>query len=381
MSKLGFAAAMSAAAAALAHDAGAQGNLSGHGLGFPTGQLSARAEGAGGSTAEIDPLSLVNPSALAFIGTTTLFFQIEPEFRSVIVGSSKDNTTTARYPLFAAVLPVGTNWAVGVSSATLLDRTWTTSTPSVLVLGSDTVNSTFTVGSSGSINDLRVAVAWMPSTYLRLGLGGHLMSGSDRVFVGHTFSNNAAFGNFADSSTLGFDGGAVSAGLQLVAPKLAIASVSFRKGGRLNATRSDTSLGHASVPDRLGFSLAYVGVAGSSIGIRTALDKWSSLNGLNRGTSRAVDTWDTSLGADLAGPHLGSQALMLRLGGRWRTLPYEVGPNNDKVDEKSLSAGVGTTFANGRVITDVTLAHARRDAGIGITERAWTLSIGFGIRP
>jgi hypothetical protein len=166
-----------------------------------------------------------------------------------------------------------------------------------------------------------------------------------------------------------------------VAPKLAIASISFRKGGRLNATRSDTALGHANVPDRLGFSLAYVGVAGSSVAIRTARDKWSSLNGLNRGASQAVDTWDTSLGADLAGPHLGSQALMLRLGGRWRTLPYEVGPNNDKVDEKSLSAGVGTTFANGRVITDVTLAHARRDAGIGITERAWTLSIGFGIRP
>ena len=380
MSKLAFVA-MLLVALAVTRRASAQGNLSGQGLGFPTGQLSARAEGTGGSIGEIDPISLVNPSALAFIGTTTLFFQIEPEFRSVIVGSAKDNTTTARYPLFAAVLPIGTNWALGISSATLLDRTWTTSTPSLLVLGADTVNSTFTVGSSGSINDLRLAVAWMPSTYLRLGLGGHLISGNDRVSVAHTFTDNSAFGNFADSSTLGFDGGAVSAGLQLVAPKLAIASVSFRKGGRLNATRSDTSLGHASVPDRLGLSLAYVGAAGSEIAVRTAFDKWSSLNGLNRGTSKAVDTWDTSLGADIAGPHLGSQPLMLRLGGRWRTLPYVVGPNNDKVDEKSLSAGFGTTFAGGRVLTDVTLAHARRDAGIGITEPAWTLSIGFGIRP
>lgn len=380
MSKFAFVA-MTVIALAAPARVDAQGNLSGQGLGFPTGQLSARAEGAGGSIAEIDPISMVNPSALVFIGNTTLFFQIEPEFRSVIVGSTKDNTTTARYPLFAAVLPIGANWAVGVSSATLLDRTWTTSTPSVLVLGTDTVNSTFTVGSSGSINDLRLAVAWMPSTYLRVGLGGHLMSGSDRVFVGHTFTNNAAFGNFADSSTLGFDGGAVSAGVQLVAPKLAIASISFRKGARLNATRSDTSLGHATVPDRLGFSLAYVGVAGSQIAIRTSHDKWSSLNALNRGQSQAVDTWDTSLGADLTGPHLGSRPLMLRLGGRWRTLPYVVGPDNDKVDEKSVSGGVGTTFAAGRVLTDVTLAHARRDAGIGITERAWTLSIGFGIRP
>src|SRR5437016_3042759 len=80
--------------------------------------------------------------------------------------------------------------------------------------------------------------AWTPTAYLRLGIGGHLMSGSDRVFVGRTFSNNVAFGNFADSTTIGFDGGAVSGGIQLVAPKLAIASASFRKGGALNATRN-----------------------------------------------------------------------------------------------------------------------------------------------
>ena len=149
----------------------------------------------------------------------------------------------------------------------------------------------------------------------------------------------------------------------------------------MNATRSDTALGHANVPDRLGFSLAYIGAAGSEVAIRTALDKWSSLNGLNRGSSHAVDAWDTSIGADIAGPHLGSQPLMLRLGGRWRTLPDEAGPNNNKVKEQSLNAGVGTTFAGGRVLTDVTLAHARRDANLGITERAWTLSIGLGIRP
>src|SRR5205823_2599562 len=380
MSKLVSLAMAVVALAPVSRSAAAQANLSGQGLGFPTGQMSARAEGAGGAIAEIYPISLVNPAALGFIGTTTLFFQIEPEFRSVIVGNTKDNTTTARYPLFAAVLPIGANWAIGVSSATLLDRTWTTSTPSVLVLGTDTVNSTFTSGSSGSINDLRVAAAWAPFTYLRVGLGRQLKSGNDRLFVGHTFSDNAAFGNFADSSTLSFDGGAVSAGLELVAPKLAIASVSFRKGGRLNATRSDTALGHANVPDRLGFSLAYIGAAGSEVAIRTALDKWSSLNGLNRGSSHAVDAWDTSIGADIAGPHLGSQPLMLRLGGRWRTLPYEAGPNNNKVKEQSLNAGVGTTFAGGRVLTDVTLAHARRDANLGITERAWTLSIGLGIR-
>src|SRR5205085_9182863 len=141
-------AAMSAAPAALR----AQANLSGQGLGFATGQLSARAEGAGGSIGEIDPLSLINPAALAFIGTTTLFFQIEPEYRRVVVGSAIDNTTTARYPLFAAVVPIGSTWSVAVTSATLLDRTWTTTVDSNIVIAPDTVQSTFVSGSSGSIN-------------------------------------------------------------------------------------------------------------------------------------------------------------------------------------------------------------------------------------
>jgi len=360
---------------------GAQASLSGQGLGYPTGQISTRAEGAGGATAEIDALSMVNPAALGFIGTTTLFFQIEPEYRRVIVGSVTDKTTTARYPLFTAVLPLGSKWAFGVSSATLLDRTWTTSVDSNVVFGTDTVSSTFLFGSSGSINDLRAAVSWAPTPYVRFGLGGHLISGSDRVFVGRTFVQNAAFGNFADSTTLGFDGGAVSGGVELVAPRLAIASASFRKGGTLNANRNDTTLASARVPDRLGFSLAYIGAAGTQIAARTSLDKWSSLNALSQGTSQAVDAWDTSVGADVAGPRLGSWPLMLRIGGRWRTLPYTVGPSNDKVKEQTFSGGLGTTLGGGRVLTDVTLLHARRDAGIGISERAWTLSIGFGIRP
>lgn len=382
-----FAAAMLAVPVA----ARAQANLSSWGLGYPTGQLSTRAEATGGAVGETDPISLVNPAALSFIGTTTLFFQIEPEYRTVTVGSVSDRTTTARYPLFAAVIPLGSSWAFGITSSTLLDRTWTTNVDSNAVFGTDTVASTFIYGSSGSINDLRLAVAWTANTYVRLGLGGHLMSGSDRVFVGRTFTNNAAFGNFADSSTLGFDGGAVSGGIQLVAPKIAIASASFRKGGNLNASRNDTTLASARVPDRLGFSLAYIGAAGTEIAARTTLDKWSSLNGLNRGTSNAVDAWDTSVGADIAGPRLGSQPLMLRVGGRWRTLPYEVGIQNttvtpvttsfSKVNEQTFSAGIGTAFGGGRVLTDITLLHARRNAGIDISEHAWTLSIGLALRP
>jgi len=69
--------------AMLASVASAQAALSTQGFGFPTGQLSSRAWGTGGSIAEVDPLSPVNPATLSMIGTRLINFQIEPEYRSV----------------------------------------------------------------------------------------------------------------------------------------------------------------------------------------------------------------------------------------------------------------------------------------------------------
>jgi hypothetical protein len=51
------------------------------------------------------------------------------------------------------------------------------------------------------------------------------------------------------------------------------------------------------------------------------------------------------------------------------------------VNEQTFSGGFGTAFGAGRVITDVTVLHSTRNANVGVRERAWTLSIGLGIRP
>src|SRR5215211_6920639 len=108
-----------AAAPALVH---AQSNLSSQGFGFPTGQLSARAYGAGGSLAEIDPLSPVNPASLGLLPSRILFLQFEPEFRSVKGPSGTERTTTARYPVVFGAIPFSSAWVVSLSASTLLDR-------------------------------------------------------------------------------------------------------------------------------------------------------------------------------------------------------------------------------------------------------------------
>ena len=61
----------------------AQGALSLQGLGYPSGGMSARAEGTGTGVADFDPISLTTPASLASVGSAALFFQYSPEFRSV----------------------------------------------------------------------------------------------------------------------------------------------------------------------------------------------------------------------------------------------------------------------------------------------------------
>jgi hypothetical protein len=94
---------------------------------------------------------------------------------------------------------------------------------------------------------------------------------------------------------------------------------------------------------------------------------------------RAVDAWDTSIGADVAGPHFGQRILFLRGGYRMRTLPFQA--SGQDVDEKSITAGLGTAFAANHVIADLALIRATRTANLSATEHAWTVSIGIAVRP
>ena len=61
----------------------AQGTISTLGFGYPAGQLSTRALGTGGALGEIDPLSVSNPASILNFGGSALYFQAEPEYRTL----------------------------------------------------------------------------------------------------------------------------------------------------------------------------------------------------------------------------------------------------------------------------------------------------------
>ena len=363
----------------LAARASAQASLSLQGFGFPAGQMSTRTLGAGGSLAEIDPLTPVNPASVALLLTRLIYVQAEPEFRSVRSQNGTDHTTTPRYPNVFGAIPIGSGLVVSLGSSSLLDRTGTTTFASPQILsGTDTVLMTTKLQIQGAMNDVQLAAGWSPTTWFRFGLGAHAITGHNLVTLTQTFDDTLAFATARNQRILSFSGSAASVGVQFLAKDLTFAA-SARQGGTLSLSAGDTTLSHARVPNRFGASVTYTGIANSFISARTAHDNWSVLGSLGNPGLRSVDGWDTSIGADIAGPKLGSRPLFLRAGFRDRTLPFTA--NATTVTERSESVGLGTLFANGRVLSDFALIHANRSADVNASESAWTLSIGLSIRP
>ena len=147
--------------------AGAQGNLSTQGLGYPPGQLSTQAKTMGGAVGEADPMSPLNPAAIGLLPNAILMMQAEPEYRVVRVGNQTQRTSVSRFPVFLGALPIGSRWAVGLAASTLLDRTWQITTRDSQVVSGDMVRHTRNQSSDGSIVDLRLALSFAPTNCSR----------------------------------------------------------------------------------------------------------------------------------------------------------------------------------------------------------------------
>jgi len=369
---------------AAATSAGAQGTLSTQGFGYPPGELSSRALGTGGGLGLFDPQSSINPASIGTAGAPLLFLQYEPEFRRLSSGGQTQKTTTSRFPLAVASVPITSKGTIAVSVSTLLDRSWQTTTTREEVVAGDKATLTETVRSIGAINDIRLAGAWVANDFIQLGIAGHIFTGQNRLLFSQTFPDSLRFIPISQVSNLDYTGSAVSGGVVIRPTSVFSLALSGRKGLDLNARAGDTIVSTAKIPDRYGAAISYGGIPGSTVSAQVGRDLWSSLNGLGSDEARAVDAWDVGGGIETLGPKILERTILIRLGARYRTLPFLA--SGSEVRELSFAGGFGAQFSRNRAAFDVTLQHSSRSPdGSGtlgdIHERAYTLSFGLRVRP
>jgi hypothetical protein len=380
---------------ALAGRAGAQGSLSGMGFGYPTGQLSTRALGIGGSSGELDPVTPRNPAALSSWGRSGLHLQYDPEYKRVSGAGGVDKTLEARFPLIAAGLQISRKMAAGVSISTLLDRTFTTRSAETLIVSGTELHSLTSYTSAGGLNDVRLGVAYTVSPTFRIGLGGHVVTGENRVNISTVFDRDG-FLPLSRASEVAYNGTSLSAGATWLSGKDFAIGVSGRLESSLRATRSDSVIRSGRLPSRAGASVAYTGLVGAVFSAGADFEQWSSLNGFGSEDVRARDTREYGLGAEVAGPRVRGSVVSLRGGLRFRTLPFGVdaarfadgaGGASGTLwsKERAWSVGAGIPLANvgglSRAALDLAVQGASRSGPPGIGERALTLSVGLAVRP
>ena len=376
--------AVAVATAVTSVSASAQGALSTQGFGYPPGQFSTRSLATGGALSEFDFDSPVNPASIGLAGEPRLFLQYEPEMRRLTNGSASSNTTTSRFPVISALVPAGAHTTVGISVSTYLDRSSRTQVVRTLDVAGVLATSTETNRIEGSINDLRLAVGYTPSQKIQVGLGGHVFTGRNRDFFSQTFPDTLKFTAINQTTSLDFTGFAVSAGVLLRPSRILGIGLSGLKGAKMSTHVGDTLVSEANVPDRLSAGVSYEGIPGSSISARVSRELWSKLNGLQSLTgSRAADAWDSALGIEALGPSISARQTILRVGARYRTLPFEAA--NEKVKELSFSAGLGAQFFRNRAAFDFGVERASRKSDAAslsaLKESAYIFSFGLHVRP
>ena len=363
-------------------DVEAQGALSTQGFGYPPGALSTRVRSTGGSLGEFDPDSPLNPASIGTSGDPRMFFQYEPERRRIATGGESSNTLTARFPLASGSAPIRRRGSVGISYSTFLDRSSSTTLSTEQEVAGQVVSVVETNRVEGAINDARLAIGYAPSQRLQLGIGGHIFVGQNRLFFTQLFPDTLDFTPVAQVSTVSYTGSAVSAGVLVRPSRHFGVGLSARKGFGIEAENGDTTVSRADIPDRISAGAVYEGIPGTSISARVSRELWSSLNGLGSSAATAVDAWEGSLGAEALGPRLINRQTILRIGGRYRTLPFLAA--GSEVTELSVGGGIGMQFFRNRATFDFSVERAGRspkDDSLDVSERAYILSFGLRVRP
>ena len=337
------------------------------GLGTPGKWESVRARSTGGAFAPFDPFSPLIDAPLGDIRRMSASITTGASWRSVAVDSGTSSLRGTRFPALVLAGPAMRRIIIGGGFSTYLDRTFGILTHDTIVLRGVPQPITDLLQSDGAVTDLRIAAASRVSSWLTLGVGFHLLTGSTRMVATRTFTDTTyRTSSSRDEVAYSGRGGSFSALVDL-SQDLRMAGW-YRVDSKLRADLNGRTAAENDLPPTYGAGVQWR-VGGQAILAGTATWRnWGSVHA----TPNAHNTFNWSLGAEL-----GSASAPLRFGARGGQLPFAVGQAPTEV---GFSGGLGRQFSGGRGRLDIGIERLQRK-GIGLTERVWTFLLGLTVRP
>ena len=349
------------------------------GLGLLGRPLSARAAATGSAFGMFDAATPLNPATLGLWRVTSGWAVGAATQRRFDDGTASASLGATRFPLFGFASPVGRRLVLAITVGEYLDRTWAVRDSGVTMLRDTAVSFVDQARSVGGVSDLRLGVAYRASDRLLVGVGLHALAGSTSLSVTRTFSS-VAFTTFSDLAVTDFTGTGLSVGAQMRVSGRFTVSGMARVNSRLKAASTAGATVRVAMPYDIAGAVAFSPAAGISFSASAGLQTWARAAGSLEaaGQPRSRDVRNVSVGGEVERLRLGGRTVPVRLGYRWRELPFPL--DGAALAEHALGGGVGLTLAGGRATVDLGLEIGDRAAG-AVHERFTTGYVGVIVRP
>lgn len=358
-----------------------------NGLGISGREMSATSLATGGGFALYDPVSGINPAAIAEYGRFNATFTLLQNYRSSRGPQQEANGRDTRFPLMAVGgLVPKTRLALGLSFATYTDRDYALSVPDTVDFRGEPLPLNDSLVSNGGLSDLRLGAAYRLSGW-EFGASMQIITGSARLSLTRTFSDTL-YRPVIQRAEISYAGVGAAIGVARPLGRRAAFAAFLRLDGHANVQRDSTDVGTVDLPVSFGGSLrwrpsARLDLAGSVMTSRwsTAEDDIRALGGVG-----SRNTVDVAFGGELTRDARSPERLPLRFGAHFRTLPFPV-TTGAQPKEFGLSVGTGLIVARAggdRVPTgllNLALDKVWRSAEGGYRESAWMLALGVTLRP
>lgn len=352
------------------------------GLGFPGRGVAVRSLSSGGASGLFDPESSQNPASLSGVATLTSAFTASQGFLRAENLAGSAATRSSRFPQLTVVGPVRVLPAsVGFSFSNYTSRDFTLASSETITIRGEPVGVSDTLASRGGLNDFRLAGAYRIAERWGVGVGFHIITGSNRLTSTRVF-DNPGFLSSRQRSELSFAGVGLSVGLMRQFGESFGVAAMVRSDGHLNMDSDSTRIATIDLPYTFGFGVRARPGAKLDLAAQGIYRTWSAANSdlLALGGNGARNTVELSAGGEYISDPRRVFRRPLRFGAHYATLPFPLIPGGEQGHEFGVAAGTGVRFAQQRAGVDLAVEHVWRSEG-PYKERGFILSLGISVRP